>query len=554
MEPASRVGIVRVGFVLLGGVGAVLCISVAWSQLASSWIESGPEGGLASRVARGAVADTAVAKLGADQDSARREGEAELPNRQGAAAAEPSLAHSRRRAYERMAERAAPLAQFSEGIEAVVDYVRPAVVHIRARHLRSLMRHNITVQETGSGVLVRLGSAAASPSRVGPQDRLLVLTNYHVVEGASPEQLLISTLDGRRLHAAEVRSDPESDVALVYIAEQNVPVCEIGDSDRVRVGQLVLALGSPFNLAGSVTLGIVSGKGRRSLALGWERSQRRMINQDFIQTDAAINPGNSGGPLIDLEGRVIGIITAIASQSGGSEGVAFVTPINLVKWVAEQLLTEGRVRRAALGVGLNPVIAGKLGLDRARGALVQEIYKGLPADLAGLEPLDVILEFNGQRVQDRDHLIHLATIAPIGKQVKIVVWRNRQPVTLQARLCDRDQLERSTSQLSKSTTQDAQLIEDQGMWVRPIREEDRAKFGYAVDHKGLLVVGIPTHSLASHYLEPFDLIEHVDGRPVRSADELISQLERLADGLPVKLRVARSTLDGVVRKEIVLRR
>ena len=174
---------------------------------------------------------------------------------------------------------------------------------------------------------------------------------------------------------------------------------------------MVLAMGSPFGLSQSVTFGIISAKGRRSLKLG---TGTQVINQDFLQTDAAINPGNSGGPLISLNGRVIGINTAIASSSGGNEGIGFSIPSNLVRFIFEQLTTKGRVDRAYLGVKLDPRFsqqtAQRLRLDRVRGARVLEVYKSTPASDAHLQIDDVILGFNSTAVQDENHLINLVSL------------------------------------------------------------------------------------------------------------------------------------------------
>ena len=203
----------------------------------------------------------------------------------------------------------------------------------------------------------------------------------------------------------------------------------------------MLAVGSPFGLSQSVTMGIVSAKGRRDLSL---TSDQSVTNQDFIQTDAAINPGNSGGPLIDIYGSVVGINTAIASNSGGNEGIGFSIPSNLVRHVFDQMVQHGKVRRAYLGVELDnnftDAAAQRLGLARALGARIVRVYshKTSPAILAGLRPDDVIVSFNGVNVIDENHLINLVSLSDIGLSVKMEIYRQRQKTQHTVLLTDRD--------------------------------------------------------------------------------------------------------------------
>src|SRR5262245_14502776 len=329
------------------------------------------------------------------------------------------------KAYSELAEQVAELEKFSRVFEAVSKLVSPSVVHIQSKKPATFADRNFTLEETGSGVIVRL------PSFNEP----LLLTNHHVVDRAQPEQLVITTSDRRLIHAVRAWSDDASDVAVLMINEKDAPAARLGDSDQARIGHWVLAIGSPFDQAGSVSHGIISGKGRRALKLAGDR----VLNQDFIQTDASINPGNSGGPLVNLRGEIVGINTAIASQSGGSEGVGFSIPINLVRRIATELIQKGSITRAYLGIGtlgaypqLDAQVAAKLGLPNGRGGLVQEVYPDTPASQAGLQPLDVILEINGDPVDDVEHLTHTISLKPVGESVALSVWRNRQLVQLNA--------------------------------------------------------------------------------------------------------------------------
>ncbi len=289
------------------------------------------------------------------------------------------------------------------------------------------------VEETGSGVLMDSSKVRG----------MFVVTNRHVVADAKMEDISISLSDGRVIRPTRIWTDEATDVAVLQVEAANLIPARWGDSDRVEIGHMVLAMGSPFGLSQSITYGIISAKGRRSLNLG---SGRSVLNQDFLQTDAAINPGNSGGPLIGLHGRVIGINTAIASSSGGNEGIGFSIPCNLVRRVVDQLLLYGKVRRSYLGVKLDAefsaVTARRLKIGRLRGARVMEVYPNTPAALAKLEFDDVILSFEGVEVQDENHLINLVSLTPVGRKVRLEIMRNGRLANLDVLLADREDLVR----------------------------------------------------------------------------------------------------------------
>ena len=320
------------------------------------------------------------------------------------------------------------LVQSGEHISKVSAQVLPSVVHIQA--IRA--ENDRKVEETGSGVLMRSAGVRG----------LFVVTNQHVVRGAELTAVDVMLADGTRVNPQRSYRDSESDLAILQIPDGGQAAAQWGDSSSVQIGHFVLAVGSPFGLSQSVTMGIVSAKGRRDLSL---TSDQTVTNQDFIQTDAAINPGNSGGPLIDMYGTVVGINTAIASNGGGNEGIGFSIPSNLVRRVFEQLVAHGRVRRAYLGVELdndfNEATARRLGLGRARGARIMRVYnqKNSPAVRAGLRPDDVILKFNGVEVIDENHLINLVSLSDIGVAVDIEVFRGRQMSQLAVTLMDREE-------------------------------------------------------------------------------------------------------------------
>jgi serine protease Do len=317
------------------------------------------------------------------------------------------------------------LLRLSDRFEAVARKVGPAVVALDATKPSApagLSGSRRSIEESGSGVLVR------------PEGRpgTYVLTNNHVIANAAPAQITVSLADGRVLRPAQVIADPESDVALLRLdGADRLPVAALGDSDAVRVGQWVLAIGSPFGLNQTVTHGIISARERGEVSLG-----DTIRIKDFLQTDAAINPGSSGGPLLNLDGEVIGLNTAIASHSGSNSGVAFSIPVNLVKRVSRQLLDKGSVSRGYLGMQLaqsfEPGDALKRGLDRVQGALVETVYPDTPAAAAGLRGGDVVLQADGVPIRSENHLINLITALPPGQRVRLQVWRDRRTVALEA--------------------------------------------------------------------------------------------------------------------------
>ncbi|GIW79899.1 MAG: hypothetical protein KatS3mg105_1706 [Gemmatales bacterium] len=309
--------------------------------------------------------------------------------------------------------------------EIVAERTSPAVVYIEATKLAEAPSkrggRKRDIEESGSGVIIR-GQGSY---------RYLVLTNNHVIADAEPEQITIHLADGRLFRPARIWADPESDVAVLHLDAANVPTAPLGNSDGVRVGEWVLAIGSPFGLNQTVTHGIISARERGQISLG---STIRI--KDFLQTDAAINPGSSGGPLINMAGEVIGINTAIASNNGSNSGVAFSIPINLVKRVMKDLLEKGTVTRGYLGVQLAPTFeasdAFKLGLNRVQGALVDIVYPNTPAADAGLRAQDVILRVNDTDVRNENHLINMISRFYAGQRIRLQVWRDRRQITLYA--------------------------------------------------------------------------------------------------------------------------
>jgi S1-C subfamily serine protease len=330
----------------------------------------------------------------------------------------------------------------SDRFEAVARQVLPAVVAVEAvkpaRTVAGSGAKSKPVEESGSGVIVLYSDLGGEASRASGRaaNSYCVLTNNHVVAQAPPDQITINLADGRIFKASRVWTDPESDIAILGIeATGQLPTAPLGDSDQTRIGQWVLAFGSPFGLNQTVTHGILSARERGQVSLG-----NTIRIKDFLQTDAAINPGSSGGPLVDLKGTVIGINTAIASHSGSNSGVAFSIPVNLVKRVSKELLEKGSVARGYLGLqvaaSFEPADAFKLGLDRVQGAWVERVYDGTPAAAAGLKVNDVVLQVDGVAIRNENHLINLISTMPPGQRIRLHVWRARSVVTLEGVIGD----------------------------------------------------------------------------------------------------------------------
>lgn len=325
-----------------------------------------------------------------------------------------------------VAERPATLQDVSDQFVQVVDKVSPAVVSIDAIQVvagyqrpfsdpfSTLIQDEVFTQEQR---IPSVGSGVA----VGPDG--YILTNYHVINGV--REIRVTLADNRVAPAQWVGSDPASDLAVLKVNLEHLPALEWGDSDKLKPGEFVLAFGSPFRMRGSVSHGIVSGKGRHDLGIA--------DFENFIQTDAAINPGNSGGPLCNLKGEVVGINTAMLSKTGGSQGIGLAIPSELARSVFQDIVKKGRVDRAWLGMWVEPVtpdLARSLHLPKAQGVMVQGGYRSGPSGRAGFQAFDVILELDGTPVADERQFRTLLAPLPIGKELEFLVWRQGRALKL----------------------------------------------------------------------------------------------------------------------------
>jgi serine protease Do len=431
-----------------------------------------------------------------------------------------------------------PLRTQSEFQAKIFEACSRSVVHIQSERFAGARRG--MVEETGSGIIMESKKIAG----------FFVVTNRHVVDATELNKISIHLHDGRILTPTKSWSDKASDIAVLRIDESNLQPARWGDSDTLHIGHIVFAVGSPFGLSQSMTQGIISAKGRRALELG---PGTEVINQDFLQTDAAINPGNSGGPLINLQGEVIGINTAIASSSGGNEGIGFSIPSNLVRQVCEQLLEYGKVNRAYLGVKLDPDFdlntARRLKLDRLRGARVLQVYSNTPAARANLLFDDVVLEFNGTTVLDENHLIHLVSLQPVNTEVQAIVQRNGAKVTIKLKLTERPDAHQSSNNRTKPGS--GVQIEKLGLTLHELDTREAAELGFPKMTSGLLVIDVHEESPLQGKLHVYDLIEEVALTPMHTIDDLHDLLKDRESVTSLTLKVQRS-VRGKPQTQVVI--
>jgi serine protease Do len=354
----------------------------------------------------------------------------------------------------------------------------------------------------------------------------MIVTNNHVVDGAT--EIKVTMSDGREFTAKVLGRDPKTDVALLKIDAQHLPVIALGDTSELQVGEPVMAIGNPFGLEQTVTTGIVSATGR---VIG------EGPYDDFIQTDAAINPGNSGGPLINARGQAIGINTAIFSQTGGSVGVGFAIPINLAKSVIIQLASTGHVERGWLGVTIQrvtPKLANSFNLPEAQGALVSDVTKDSPAAKAGLKDGDVIVGYNGRKVARSDDLPRAVADTPVGHEVPITVLRDGQRVTLQARVARLSDEQSEQSQVASHENKGAL-----GLSVQTVTADVARKLSLDQSH-GVVIRDVRDGSPAANAgLRAGDVIMSVDRRPVKNVEEMSSVIQKHRAGTPTLFLVHR---------------
>jgi serine protease Do len=379
----------------------------------------------------------------------------------------------------------------------------------------------------GRGGMQRMPREHGIGSGVIVTENGYILTNNHVVENADKVEVAMD--DGRKFEAKVVGTDPKTDIAVVKIDATGLPYAPLADSDKIEVGDVVLAVGNPFGVGQTVTSGIVSGLGRATLGLDYE---------DFIQTDAAINPGNSGGALVDAQGRLVGINTAILSRSGGNNGIGFAVPVNLAKTVMDQLIETGHVSRGFLGVNIqnvDPSLAKEFGLKEAKGALVAEVTPKSPAEKAGIQSGDVIIEFNGKPVTDSRHLKLAAGATAPGTKVPVKISREGKIKDLTVTLKELPG-EQQIAKKDNANPNDTDALK--GVAVADIDDSARQQFQLPKNVKGAVVTDVDEDSASYEAgLRPGDVIMEIDRKPVTNAEDAVKLSENIKNKSSILLRV-----------------
>ena len=366
-----------------------------------------------------------------------------------------------------------------------------------------------------------------------------ILTNNHVVTGA--DEVSVRLDDGRNFKAKVVGTDPKTDLAVLQIQAKNLRAAKLGSSDALKIGEWVIAAGNPFGLTSSISAGIVSAKGRSNLRIA--------DYEDFIQTDAAINPGNSGGPLVNLEGEVVGINTAIYSRSGGYQGIGFSIPIDMAQSVMNSLIKEGRVVRGWLGVqiqDLNEDLAGSFGYDGTDGALVGDVVENTPAARAGIQSGDIIVGYEGKHPKNSLELRSLVSETKPGTRVTLQVFRKGRTQDIRVQISEQD-----TKEVAEATPENSKTS-DLGVSVRTLTPELAHQAGYDEEVGGVLVTDVdPLGPAGRAGVNEGDIIVSVQGKEVHNTAEFSKAVKsyNLKSGVRLTLQNGNGRRFVVVKTE-----
>ena len=428
------------------------------------------------------------------------------------------------------------LSKLSDALAEVADAARPAVVNISTTS-------TVTVEDNPMGDMFndpffrhffgdqfgqpgqkRKQKSSALGSGVIVSDNGYILTNSHVVKGA--EEIKVILYDKREFKGRIIGTDPRTDLAVIKIDAKGLPTLNIGDSGKLQAGDVVLAIGNPFGLSQTITMGIVSAVGRSNIGLA--------DFEDFIQTDAAINPGNSGGALVNIRGELVGINTAIFSTSGGYMGIGFAIPSDMAKSVMDSIIKNGKVIRGYMGVtvqNLTPELAKSLGIKEKAGALISGVEPGSPADKAGLKRGDVIISLAGKSVGDATVLRNLATAMAPGTVVDVNVLRGGKDETLSVTLGEY----KEKAVVKKAEYNNAL----KGVTVQDLTVSIRDNLNLPENLRGVAVRSVSSDSPAQGLLQANDVIQEVDRKPTPSVHEFDQIVSKIGKGSTVLLLIYR---------------
>jgi serine protease Do len=386
-------------------------------------------------------------------------------------------------------------------------------------------------QSLGSGVIV--------------SDDGYIVTNNHVIEKAQEIKVLL--LNKRDYKARLIGADPKTDIAVIKIEAKGLPALAWGDSNKLKVGEIAFAIGNPFGLNQTVTMGIISAVGRANVGIA--------DYEDFIQTDAAINPGNSGGALINASGELIGINTAILSRTGGYQGIGFAVPSSMAKQVMDSLVKYKKVVRGWLGVSIQEVtseLADEFGVRDLKGALVSGVLKASPAEKAGIKQGDVILQYNGKIVEDTGHLRNMVSQTPVGTSVKVRLLRQKKEIDLEVLIAELPKKLSDSPPREQGTGREEESSALTGLVVRELTPELARRLGIDENEKGVVVVNIDAESKVYEAgLRPGDVILQINQKDISTLDAYKKAVKKIKTKERVLLLIRRKgeTLFVTVRSE-----
>ena len=444
---------------------------------------------------------------------------------------------------------------FRKGFSGVATKARPAVVFIQVEKQVALggaqmffnNPHDLFEDEILERFGIPRGNSRRQPQRRQPQQMFkqtgqgsgfliskdgFILTNTHVVGDA--EKITVRLTDGREFIAKRIGADSKTEVALIKIDGKDLPSLSIGDSAKLEIGEWVIAIGNPFGLKETLTVGVVSAKGRNNMGI--------TDYEDFIQTDAAINPGNSGGPLLNIDGDVVGINTAIFSQSGGYMGIGFAVPIDMAMQVKDQLVSHGKVTRGYIGIYMNPVelneqMAQSFGYKEKTGVLIADIQKDGPADKAGLLSGDIIMELNGKKIEDPATFRRtISTIVPKQK-AKLLIFRDGKTKTVTVIV---EALPDDTNEEAPAESQEGSL-DKYGLQIQNLTPEIAKRFKFEAE-EGIIVSEVEQGSPAAEAgLQPGMLIIEVNRKKVSTSNQFMAELKKADKQLLLRVKSERGT-------------